>query len=225
MDKEYEDLIPEIEQVLAKYRAKWQLNALTWLDYDDVCQIIRLHIYNKLHLWDQKRAFKPWASVLISNQIKNLIRNHYSNFAKPCLQCPHYSGGLDCSMTKSGVQDVSCSLFANWRKKKENAYNLKLPLSLDTSIFVYDNLYDENVDYDRKVAKIHQLVLKELSEKHKIIYTMLFMENATDEEVAKRFGFKKDTSKRKTPRYKQINNLKKKFYLIAQKVIKKDDLI
>ena len=95
---------------------------------------------------------------------------------------------------------------------------------MDTSIFVYDNLYDENVDYDRKVAKIHELVLKELSEKHKIIYTMLFIENATDEEVAKKFGFKKDTSKRKTPRYKQINNLKKKFYLIAQKVIKKDDL-
>lgn len=225
MDKEYEDLIPEIEQILGKYRAKWQLTALTWLDYDDVCQIIRLHIYNKLHLWDQKRAFKPWVSVLVSNQIKNLVRNHYTNFAKPCLQCPHYNGGDDCSMTKSGEQDDSCGLFANWRKKKENAYNLKLPLSLDTSIFVSDNLHDENIDYDKKVSKIHDLVLAKLSERNKIIYTMLFIENASDDEVALKFNFKKDTSKRKTPRYKQINNLKKKFYNIAKEILQGDDLI
>lgn len=224
MDKEYEDLIPEIEQILAKYRAKWQLTALTWLDYDDVCQIIRLHVYNKLHLWDQKRAFKPWLSVLVSNQIKNLIRNHYTNFAKPCLQCPHYGGGEDCAMTKSGEQDISCGLFHNWRKKKENAYNLKLPLSLDTSIFMSDNLYDENVDYDEKVSKIHVLVLNKLNDRNKVIYTMLFIENASDEEVALKFNFKKDTSKRKTPRYKQINNLKKKFYNIAKDILQGDDL-
>ena len=42
--------------------------------------------------------------------------------------------------------------------------------------------------------------------------------------VAKKFGFKRDTSKRKTPRYKQINNLKKKFYTIAAKLVKEEDL-
>lgn len=225
MDKKYEDLVPEIEELLYKYRAKWQLNAISWLDYDDVCQIIRLHIYKKWHLWDQTRTFAPWASILISNQIKNLIRNNYTNFAKPCLKCPHFLGGTECDLTKSGEHDYTCSLYANWQKKKESAYNLKLPLSLDTSIFVHDNLFDEHFEYEEKVEKIHKLVTAELSEKHKAIYTMLFIEHVPENIVAKKFGFKKDTSKRRTPRYKQINNLKKKFYLIAEKVIKEDDLL
>mgnify|MGYP001168246834 CR=1 FL=1 len=40
MDKRYEDLIPEIEELLSRYRTKWQLNSIAWLDYDDVSQII-----------------------------------------------------------------------------------------------------------------------------------------------------------------------------------------
>lgn len=225
MDKKYEDLVPQIEEILNKYRAKWQLNALSWLDYDDVCQIIRLHIYNKWHLWDQQRPFGPWASILISNQIKNLVRNNYTNFAKPCLRCPHYLGGIECGLTKSGEHDSSCSIYSNWQKKKESAYNLKLPLSLDTSIFVHDSLLDDHFEYDDKIDKIHKLVIEQLNDKHKIIYTMLFIDHSSEKEVAKKFGFKKDTSKRKTPRYKQINNLKKKFYLMAQKIIREDDLL
>ena len=53
---------------------------------------------------------------------------------------------------------------------------------------------------------------------------MLYIEHWDEEKVAKKFNFKKDTSKRKTPRYKQINNLKKKFYMIALKVVKQEDI-
>jgi len=146
MDKGYEDLVPEIEQLLSRYRAKWQLNSIAWLDYDDVCQIIRTHIYKKWHLWDQKRAFKPWASMLISNQIKNLIRNHYGNFAKPCLRCPFYLGGDDCSKTLSKEQDESCLDFAKWKSKKQSAFNLKMPVSLDSLISVRDKINEDELD-------------------------------------------------------------------------------
>ena len=64
----------------------------------------------------------------------------------------------------------------------------------------------------------------QLNGKHKEIYKLLFIDHADEVDVAKKFGFKRDTSKRKTPRYKQINNLKKKFYNIAIKVIKEEDL-
>ncbi len=227
MDKVYEDLVPEIDRLLCRYRAKWQLSALAWLDYDDVCQIIRLHIYNKWHLWDQKRNFGPWCSTLISNQIKNLVRNHYGNFAKPCLRCPHYSGGDDCGFTANGKQNSTCDDFAKWRKKKEKAYNLKLPLSLDVNLDSggEDGIGESEVDYDGKLEKVHCLVMEKLNEKHRKIYHMLYVEHKSDQEVANRFGFKQDTSKRKTPRYKQINNLKKKFYEIASEVLKSDDLI
>lgn len=225
MDKKYENLIPEIEELLSKYRTKWQLNSLHWIDYDDVCQIIRTHIYKKWHLWDQERAFKPWASILISNQIKNLVRNHYSNFAKPCLKCPYYLGGEECSWTKSGEQDVSCADFSKWKDKKEAAYNLRIASSLEDASQAHDAFYHEEPDYDQKIDKIHKLVMNQLNEKHKQIYKMLYIEHIDEKHVAQKFGFKKDTSKRKTPRYKQINNLKKKFYLLAVNIIKEDDLI
>ena len=45
-----------------------------------------------------------------------------------------------------------------------------------------------------------------------------------EEAVAVKFGFKKDPSKRKTIRYKQINNLKKKFRVLASKLIKEEDV-
>lgn len=224
MDKGYEDLVPEIEQLLSRYRAKWQLNSIAWLDYDDVCQIIRTHIYKKWHLWDQKRAFKPWASMLISNQIKNLIRNHYGNFAKPCLRCQFYLGGDDCSKTLSKEQDESCLDFAKWKSKKQSAFNLKMPVSLDSLISVRDKINEDELDYETKSKKIHNAVMKNLSDKHKEIYRMLFVEHIDEVIVAEKFGFKQDTSKRKTPRYKQINNLKKKFYNIALKIIKDEDL-
>ena len=224
MDKRYEDLVPEIEWLLNRYRSKWQLNSIAWLDYDDVSQIIRTHIYKKWHLWDQKRAFKPWASMLISNQIKNLIRNHYGNFAKPCLRCSFYLGADECGFTKSKEQDDECSDFSKWKNKKQNAFNLKMPVSLDSLISVKDELYDDELDYDAKVKKIHNLVMNQLNDKHKEIYRLLFIEHEDEEKVAKKFDFKRDTSKRKTPRYKQINNLKKKFHNIAMKVIKEEDL-
>jgi hypothetical protein len=67
--------------------------------------------------------------------------------------------------------------------------------------------------------------MNQLNEKHKNIYYMLYIENIDENEVAQKFGFKADSSKRKKPRYKQMANLKKKFYTIALKVIKDNDII
>ena len=222
--KTYEDLSDDINILLCKRKAKWQLSALAWLDYDDVSQMIRLHIFNKWHLWDQKRPFNPWCSQLINNQIINLVRNHYGNYAKPCLRCPSYAGGTECSLTASGQQDITCGDFSKWRKKKEKAYNLKLPLSLDTEISAGNHMDKTEVDYDTKVDRVHTLVMEKLNVKHKEVYKMLFMDHCTDKEVADKFGFKEDSSKRKTPRYKQINNLKKKFYNIAKLVLDDTDI-
>jgi len=226
-NRTYEELVVEIDRLLCRYRVKWQLNALAWLDYDDVCQIIRIHINNKLHLWKRDKAFGPWCSTLISNQIKNLVRNNYGNFAKPCLRCPHYGGGDDCTFTINGKQNTTCLDFFKWKKKKQKAYNVKLPLSLDVSI---DSGGDNNastyeIDYDRKIDKVHALVMEKLGEKHKAIYYMLYVEHKSDLEVANKFGFKEDKSNRKTPRYKQINNLKKRFYKIASELLRDNDLI
>ena len=226
MKEAFEDKREDLDQLLVKYRPKWQLSALAWLDYDDVCQIIRLHVYNKWHLWDQSRPFKPWASMIISNQIKNLIRNNYTSFAKPCLRCQYNMGGTLCDWTKSGDQDRTCADFEKWKKKKERAYNIKLPLTLDDGVATQNtSSIKDQVDYKLSSGKLHELVMKQLSERHKAIYAMLYIEHKDETEVAKKFGFKGDSTKRKTIRYKQISNLKKKFYRIAIKIMEDNDIL
>ena len=226
MKEAFEDKREDLDQLLLKYRPKWQLSALAWLDYDDVCQIIRLHIYNKWHLWDQSRPFKPWASMIISNQIKNLIRNNYTSFAKPCLRCQYNMGGTLCDWTKSGDQDRTCADFEKWKKKKERAYNIKLPLTLDDGVATLNtSSIKDQVDYKLSSGRLHELVMGQLSERHKAIYAMLYIDHKDETEVAKKFGFKGDSTKRKTIRYKQISNLKKKFYRIAIKIMEDNDIL
>jgi RNA polymerase sigma factor (sigma-70 family) len=226
MDEKYEDRVADIDELLQKHRVKWRLDAIAWMDYDDVCQIIRLHIFKKWHLWDQSRSFKPWVATLIANQIRNLVRNNYFNYARPCLRCPHNMGSDGCNLTKSGTQDSSCEIFAKWQKKKETAYNLKLPVQMESAAFCMseDQIITEE-DFEEGAKKLHKLVMDQLGIKHREIYFMLFIENKTDEEVADRFGFKEDTCKRKKARYKQIANLRKKFYELATETIKNNDVI
>ena len=61
---------------------------MPWIAFEDVEQIIRVHIYQKWSQWDQKRDLKPWINKIITNQFKNILRNYYLNFAKPCSSCP-----------------------------------------------------------------------------------------------------------------------------------------
>tara|TARA_R100001443_G_scaffold16530_3_gene26584 strand:+ start:1693 stop:2370 length:678 start_codon:yes stop_codon:yes gene_type:complete len=225
MSHDFDSQSEDLEELLKKYRPKWQLSALAWIDYDDVCQIIRLHIYKKWDLWDQSRPFKPWASMIISNQIKNLIRNNYSSFAKPCLRCPHNMGATSCELTKSKEQDETCPDFAKWKKKKERAFNIKLPLALEDGIASGVTTLKDFVDYKNASEKLHGLVMAQLNEKHKKIYYLLYIDNIDENDVAKKFGFKADSAKRKKPRYKQMANLKKKFYNIAVKIMKDHDIL
>tara|TARA_R110000744_G_scaffold27059_1_gene66237 strand:+ start:420 stop:1097 length:678 start_codon:yes stop_codon:yes gene_type:complete len=225
MDYDFESQRLDLEDLLKKYRPKWQLSAIAWMDYDDVCQIVRLHIFKKWHLWDQERPFKPWASMIISNQIKNLVRNNYSSFAKPCLRCPHNMGSTSCGMTESKEQDISCPDFAKWKNKKEKAYNIKLPLTLEECSFTGTITLKDHVDYESSSERLHLLVMEELNEKHKKIYYLLYVENKEENDVAEQFGFKADSANRKKPRYKQIANLKKKFYQIALKVMSENDIL
>ena len=70
---EYNDKIDEINELLIKLRNKWRLDSIQWMDYDDVSQHIRLHIWRKWDKWNQERPFAPWCRTVISNQIINLI--------------------------------------------------------------------------------------------------------------------------------------------------------
>ena len=221
----YEDKSSELEEILIKYRSKWQLDALAWIGYEDVCQIIRMHIWKKWHLWDQQRPFKPWAGMVVSHQIMNLVRNNYSNFARPCLKCPFFQGSDGCGYTKSGIQDEECEVFAKWKKKKERAYNLQLPLPIEEGDSFGESFIEDEINFEKSEQRLHEKVMSNLSGKHLEIYKMLFIEHKEESEIAEKYGFKKDSSKRKTVRYKQISNLKKRFYEMAKKAVIEEDIL
>jgi len=223
---EFEDKIDEIDQLLKSNRDKWRLDSITWIDYDDISQLIRLHIYNQWSKWDQSRPFGPWCNTVISNQITNKIRDNYRRFAKPCLGCPHYVSETGCALTVSKVQDSSCPDYAKWEKKKKPMHDIKMPLPLEPSfIDVSTDIFDE-FDFFKSSDNLHEEILQRLkNDKHQRIYQLLFVEGSSEAEVAKEMGFKREAGNRKAPRYKQLDNIKSKFVEIAKKVLQENEII
>ena len=74
----------------------------------------------------------------------------------------------------------------------------------------------ENIDIDVAVNQINKLLKETLSEKHYKIFNMLFIESMSEEDIAKKLGYRTSEKGRKAG-YKQIKNLKKMF---REKIIK-----
>ncbi len=241
----YEEKIHVIDQELKKRQHKWHLNALAWFDFEDVEQIIRLHIHKKWHQWDQIRPLEPWVNKIITNQLKNILRNHYTNFARPCLNCPfnqekvkdvkdssykdspnkeHAGAGSLCAFTPSGLQCNECALYKKWEKTKKHAYDIKLPLTIEHHSTEVYQLATASYDLDNAAARLHDEMKNILSEKHYEIYSALFIENTPEDEIAKKLGYK-TTEKGRKAGYKQLKNLKRMFKERATKVISQEDII
>lgn len=231
----YEDKSDVIDQELRKRKRKWFLNSVSWFDFEDVEQIIRCHIHKKWHLWDQSRSLEPWLNRVISNQIKNILRNNYLYFAKPCLSCPFneskniasFDGESDdCSFTPSGKQCSECPLFQKWSKSKKNAYDVKIPTTLENhenSSFMSDKK-DFTFDLNNSIEKLEKHLKEILNEKDFECYKMLFIEKMKDEDVAKKLGFISNEKGREAG-YKQIKNIKKKIKEKAIFLIKNKDIV
>lgn len=226
----YEDKKDIIDQELDKRRGKWFLNSLSWIDFDDVKQIIRVHLHKKWHLWDQSRPLAPWLNRIISNQLKNILRNYYGNFAKPCLNCPFNQSGVAeedtvglCGFTDSKTQCNECPLYAKWEKSKKSAYHVKMPVAIENHGHEIKPSSNDLDLIDNATRRLHEEMKKQLTERNFKIYEMLFVKNMTDEEVAKELGYKTSEKNRKAG-YKQIKNLKTKFHKQAKKILGTKDI-
>ncbi len=229
--KNFEDMYEIINQVIKKRRNKWKLKAITWFDFEDIEQVIKLHIYKKWHLWDQSRAIEPWVNRIVTNQIRNIIRNNYTSFARPCLSCPFNQNKegdsgieMSCGFTTSGKQCNECPLYAKWEKVKKAAYDVKMTVSLENHKNYFMNC-ESSISYDYKNAesKLHNLMKANLGDKHFFIYKMFFIDNLSDDQVAQVLRFKTSEKGRKAG-YKQIKNLKKMLYVKAQLLLKENDI-
>jgi DNA-directed RNA polymerase specialized sigma24 family protein len=102
----FENKFQEINVEIYKRKHKWNLTSLAWMDFDDVAQILRIHIHKKWKMYDPDQPLAPWINRIVSNQIKNLIRNNYGNYSRPCLKCAAAEDEENGSMASSGIASV-----------------------------------------------------------------------------------------------------------------------
>jgi hypothetical protein len=211
--KTYEDCSDIIDQAILKQKYKWRLNAVKWFDFNDVQQIIKSHISKKWHMWDQSRPLEPWIGRIISNQIRNLLRNHYGNYTNPCtlINLPNHN-------------KHRCAVCCKWEKTKKIGLGLKIPLSTeDFSKEVHNRSYVD-FDFKRSLGKLDFHMEAKLSNIHYKAYRMLYFEKKTEQDVAKYMGYKISPEKNKLG-YRQVKNLKKKFLQLAMEILRSKDII
>jgi hypothetical protein len=219
----YEDKAASIDEVLKKLRGKWRLDAINWMDYDDVCQIIKAHIAKKWHLWDQSKPIEPWVNRVAMNQMRNMVRNLYSAYLQPCVNCVYNTGSNQCGITKSGFQDAGCVLMGRWLKNKKDGHNVKLPVTIEVHENEAKEMPDHWVDVEGPTERLNDFMKKELSPEYYKAYLMLFFSDKTEEEVALELGYISN-EKNRPAGYKQIKNLKELFLKLAKDIIKNEDV-
>jgi len=217
----FEDCIDTINLEIIKRRNRWNLTALAWMDFDDVSQILRIHIFKKWNMYDQAKPLAPWVNRIISNQIKNLIRNNYGNFTRPCLKCAAAEGASHCQIY--GSQDSSCPLFAHWEKTKKRAHDAKLPLSLENHSQEVHSIPSDNFNVEAAAKKLHKQMKRTLKANEWQVYKLLYVDNLSEEEVATKMGYR-TTEKNRQPGYKQIKNIKKSIIIKVKRLLSKDEI-
>tara|TARA_Y100000361_G_C11092544_1_gene307247 strand:+ start:217 stop:900 length:684 start_codon:yes stop_codon:yes gene_type:complete len=220
-DKSFEDCILVIEEEIRKRKSKWNLQSLAWMDFEDVSQIIKIHIYNKWHLYDAKQPLRPWLNRIISNQLKNLIRNNYGNFTRPCLKCAAAEENEGCKLFKK--QCIDCPLYEYWNKNKKDAQNLKIPISMDYHSIEVKNLSYSTDNFESNKNKLHKKMLSILKPLDRKVYELIYIQHKSDEEVAQIMNYT-TSEKGRPPGYKHIKNIKKSIIEKVKKVLEKGDV-
>lgn len=219
--KEFENCIEIIDQEISKRKNKWTLTSISWMDFDDISQILKIHIFKKWHLYDQSKPLSPWLNRIISNQLKNLIRNNYSNYCKPCLKCAAAEPDSGCAIY--GSQDGRCPLFKNWLAKKKSAYDVKMALPLENHQSEVRDVEISSSSIEMGIKKLNEKLKEILKPNEWIVYKGFYIDNETEIEIAKKLNFK-TTEKNRTPGYKQIKNIQKSIITKARKILDKNDL-
>lgn len=210
-----------IDEEIKKRRHKWKLTFLTHMDYDDVSQIIKLHIFQKWDKYNQKFPLIPWLNRVITNQIKNISRNNFVNFVKPCFRCPHSLGSLGCKLY--GEQGSPCSLFENWEKNKKNEYNLSTAEPLDKRGYEIEDKRSGSFTLEKNIEKIHCKMKECLKPNEWKIYELLYIKGKNKLEVAQLMNYKTN-EKNRNPGYKNIKKIEKNIIAKIKKLFKNDEI-
>lgn len=219
--KTFEECLSIIDEEIRRHKNCWTLTSVQYLDYSDISQILRIHIWKKWHLYQQNRPLKPWLNIVIRSQIKNLIRNLYSNFSRPCLKCYAAIDNDGCKIYKT--QCEKCPLFANWLISKKPAMNIKVPVTIENHVDEVRNIFDDSYDVSKNIGKAHIAMKKILKPLEFQIYEGLFILHEDESVVAKKLGYISNERGR-NPGYKQIKNQRKVIINKFKKALKEGQI-
>lgn len=218
--KTFEECYDIINQLLETHRSKWHIAAIPSIDFDDVKQIIKVHIWKKWHLYEQHLPLEPWANRIIINQLRNLRRNVLDAFSRPCLKCAENEGNDLCRAFVK--QCNSCPLYAKWEKRKKRAYNLKLPLPLENHIQEVHDISENTFNLDSAIEEFHKQMLRTLKPVEKRVYIYLYIKGLTQDEVCREMGWVTNEGGRK-PGYNNFIRINKLLIEKAKIIVKKID--
>jgi len=217
----FESCLPLIDNELKKRRHKWTLHAVVYMDWSDVEQQIRLHIWKKWDHYDPTQPLVNWVNSIISHQISNIRRNLYDSHARPCLKCAENQGGDLCA--KYGHQDNNCPLYAKWEKTKKKAHDTKLPVSIENHTQDVFNMPDNYFDIMSKKDAINRKMRELLRPVEWKIYECLYILNLSEKQTAQRMGYKTSESNR-NPGYATILKIKKRIFEKLKNAIRQDKI-
>ena len=153
--------------------------------------------------------------------IKNLIRNNYGNYARPCLRCAAAESDSHCYIYKE--QSSVCPLYANWERTKKNAHDAKLPVSLEEHPQEISTAGQGHCDVEKTAVVLHEKMKTVLKAVEWKVYNYLNIQHKSEEEVAKLMNYK-TSEKNRVPGYKQIKNIKKSIIEKVKKVLDKGEI-
>ena len=218
----FEESILFVNREIQKRKNKWNLTSLNWMDYDDVSQIIRIHINEKWHLYDPEKPLGPWLNRIITNQIKNIIRNNYGNYVRPCLRCAAAEGESGCRIYETQCKD--CPLYEHWEKTKKGAYDLKIPLPMEGHLHEINSIdWGDSIDLEGQAKKLHRRMKQILKPIEWKVYDSLYIKHEDEESVAVKLGYT-TSEKGRNPGYKQIKNIKKNIMIKVKKCLTRDEI-
>lgn len=219
----FEDKLNEIDSLLKTRKPRWEMDAIPSTGWEDVEQIIRIHLFNKFEKWDQSKPFSRWCARVIDNQIINIKKHLIGRFISPCQNCPFNLGDNLCAKTKSGKKCDECPKLAKWEKKKKNGYNLVLARSVDETFEGEDDpiIQPEGnlINLPEAIERLHRLMLETLTDKLRKFYQLKYIDGLNDSVIAFSFGFITSEEGR-APGYRQMYNMeaeiRKKVNLVMQ---------
>lgn len=202
-----------------RHKFKWRLKAVPSVTWDDVRQLLLIHIWKKIDQWDETRPIEPWVNTIVNNQLINMLRNLYGRYARPCINCPANQGGDLCSIY--GTQNEDCSILRQWYNNKKSAHDTKLPLPLENHQQEVFNISSPDSDLSYIMEELHYKLKNELTPYQYKVYKLIYVEQKSDKDVILKLGYKINEDGKSTG-FKNINTIKKIIAKKARELIYKD---